>query len=296
MDRGAIFLPNVGDKYNRCQKEDGLGNPLSNDELAACHDASGHLLLAPEYAAPLRTIPLNVSDSVTARIYATPRAAYERVRLFVLDDAANRNLTSSWRLVDQEFTFNATQLSSGIELAIDGRELITDASVWDGSVLVRFEVTDGADTYTDAVALHQAPVLTHNHLQTVETLISTEGNSSNQIQRNFVQQLDDARQAVGISKPILLFNQSDDIWAQDIIEPAYVSMPGPNGPIALRVIIRSAQSTRTGGRQVFEQLRGPGVGGFQPPSGTGEGFGHREINSFGNLETIPPFTSKNGKQ
>jgi len=73
-------------------------------------------------------------------------------------------------------------------------------------------------------------------------------------------------------------------------------MPGLEGPIAIRVILRSAQSTRTGGRQVFEQLRGPGVGGFQPPSGTGSGFGHREINSFGNLETVPPYTSKSGKK
>lgn len=73
-------------------------------------------------------------------------------------------------------------------------------------------------------------------------------------------------------------------------------MPGPNGPVAIRVILRSAQSTRTGGRQVFEQLRGPGIGGFQPLAGTGSGFGHREINSFGNLETIPPYTSKGGKR
>lgn len=36
------------------------------------------------------------------------------------------------------------------------------------------------------------------------------------------------------------------------------------------------------------------MGGFQPPIGTGDGFGHREINSFGNLETIPPYTSKSG--
>jgi protein-arginine deiminase len=46
-ERGAIFLPNIGDKHHRCANTDNTGNPLSNDELAACHDASGHLLLAP---------------------------------------------------------------------------------------------------------------------------------------------------------------------------------------------------------------------------------------------------------
>lgn len=292
--RGAIFLPNVGDKDLRCITKDARGNPLSNDELAACHDASGHLLLAPEYLAPLRTLPMNVSADATARIYATPRAAYDHVRIFLLDVASDMNATTSWRLIDQEFSFNASQLNAGMTLGIDGRGLVTDTTVWDDSATIRFDVVDGSSSASDAVALKQAPVLTHHHLQKVDILVSTAANESNPTQSNFLRQLDDARGRSGIQKPILLFNQSDDIWAQDFIEPAYASMPGPHGPIAIRIMLRSAQSTRTGGRQVFEQLRGPGIGGFQPASGTGSGFGHREINSYGNLETIPPYTSKSG--
>ncbi|KAL7773117.1 hypothetical protein CFE70_003081 [Pyrenophora teres f. teres 0-1] len=286
-ERGAIFLPNIGDKYLRCANTDKVGNALSNDELAACHDASGHLLLAPESVAPVRTVPMNVSDDVAARIYVTPQEAYERTRLFVLDNPEDHNSTTSWRLVDQEFLFNATQLRAGIVLGIDGRELVTDLSVWDGSVVIRFDVFDALNQSSDAVAMKMAPVLTHHHLQKVETLISTEGNSTDPIQQGFIRQLESARQAAGITNKMVLFNQSSDIWAQDFIEPGYASMPGPNGPVAIRVILRSAQSTRTAGRQVFEQLRGPGIGGFQPLSGSGSGFGHREINSFGNLETIP---------
>ncbi|PKS12456.1 hypothetical protein jhhlp_000662 [Lomentospora prolificans] len=294
--RGAIFLPNVGDKYRRCHTRDGLGNSLSNDELAACHDASGHLLLAPEYVAPLKTVPMNVSENAHAQIYATPRAAYDRVRLFVLDNPAKANETSSWRLVDRGFAFNATQLQSGITLGLDGRELVTDSSIWDGSVTIRFDVVDGMSFVWDEVALKMAPVLTHHHLQTVQTIITIAANDSEPARVSFVQQLDDARSGAGIQTPLVLLNQSDDIWAQDFLEPAYASMPGPNGPISLRVMLRSAQSTRTGGRQIFEQLRGPGVGGYQPSGGTGSGFGHREINSFGNLETIPPYTSRAGVQ
>ncbi|KAH6676957.1 hypothetical protein F5X68DRAFT_173906 [Plectosphaerella plurivora] len=296
VERGATFLPNIGDKHRRCQTTDGAGNPWSNDELSSCHDASGHLALAPEYLAPLRTLPLNVSKGATARIYAPSKAAYSRTRLFVLDDASKPNATESWRFVDQEFTFNSTQLAEGISLGIDGRDLVKDASVWDGSVTVVFEVTDGTQQASDAVALKMSPVLTHHHLQTVETLVSTGSNETRPIQSQFLKELDQGREAAGIKNPMLLFNQSSDIWTQDFIEPGYASMPGPNGPIALRVILRSAQSTRTAGRQVFEQLRGPGIGGFQPASNTGTGFGHREINSFGNLETIPPYTSKSGKK
>ncbi|KAK8100136.1 hypothetical protein PG999_010510 [Apiospora kogelbergensis] len=266
-ERGAIFLPNIGDKHKRCAARDGAGNPLSNDELASCSDASGHLLLAPELAAPLRTAPLQLSEGAVARVYGTPRAAYERTRLFYLEDGSRPNATESWRLVDQELAFNSSQLAAGLTLALDGRELVEDASVWDGTVVVKFDVTDGTQHAVDSVALKMAPVLTHHHLQRVETLLSTAGNES---------------------------SLSDDIWAQDFVEPAYASMPGPQGPISIRIILRSAQSTRTAGRQVFEQLRGPGIGGYQPQSGIGQGFGHREINSYGNLETIPPYTSKDG--
>ncbi|KAK8112017.1 uncharacterized protein PG998_008474 [Apiospora kogelbergensis] len=257
-------------------------------------DASGHLLLAPELAAPLRTAPLQLSEGAVARVYSTPRAAYERTRLFYLEDDSRPNATESWRLVDQELAFNSSQLAAGLTLALDGRELVEDASVWDGFVVVKFDVTDGTQHAVDSVALKMAPVLTHHHLQRVEILLSTAGNESSPVQSEFIRQLDAARQRAGVAKPLLLFNQSDDIWAQDFVEPAYASMPGPQGPISIRIILRSAQSTRTAGRQVFEQLRGPGIGGYQPLSGIGQGFGHREINSYGNLETIPPYTSKDG--
>ncbi|KAJ4344496.1 uncharacterized protein N0V89_012239 [Didymosphaeria variabile] len=299
---GAIFLPNVGDKQMRCATTDLTGNPLSNDELAYCNDASGHLLLAPEYLAPLRTVPMaDISDNATAQVYTTPQAAYDRTRIFVLEDLSKPNATKSWRLVDRELYFNATQLRAGLVLAIDGREFVKNAAVWDGHATVHFEVTDAisysvpAKVSTDEVAMKVAPVLTHHPLQRVETLVSSAANETNLVQSDFVAQIDAARQKIGLENPLLLFNQSSDIWAQDILEPAYASMPGPNGPIAIRIMMRSAQSTRTGGRQIFEQLRGPGVGGFQPGSNTGTGFGYDTINSYGNLETIPPHRSKKGR-
>uniref|UniRef100_L2GHH5 Arginine deiminase type-3 n=1 Tax=Colletotrichum fructicola (strain Nara gc5) TaxID=1213859 RepID=L2GHH5_COLFN len=264
--RGAIFLPNVGDSLRRCANTDLQGNPLSNHELASCNDASGHLLLEPGLVAPLKTAPVDVSDDVFAHIYATPKAAAKRVRLFVNDFPSRASETAAWRLVDPEFIFNATQLKNGISLGIDGREFVTDASEWDGKVTVHFDLHVNTTILSDAVELKVAPVLTHHHLQRVDTLISTAANDS---------------------------DPSSDIWAQDFIEPAYASMPGPDGPVSIRIVLRSAQSTRTGGRQVFEQLRGKGVGGFQPEGGR-RGFGHLEINSFGNLETIPPYTSKSG--
>ncbi|KAI8170262.1 Protein-arginine deiminase type-2 [Colletotrichum sp. SAR 10_65] len=292
---GAIFLPNVGDSLNRCPNQDLQGNPLSNHELASCHDASGHLLIEPSLVAPLKTIPLEVSNDTIAHIYATPDAASERIRLFYMNDSsANSAETASWSFVDPEFTFNASHVQAGITLGIDGREFVKDSTKWDGKVRVRFDVHTNGTVISDAVELKVAPVLTHHHLQRVSAFVSTAANESDPVQLGFIGQLDEVRKAAGIQEPLYLFNQSDDIWAQDFVEPAYASMPGPNGqPISLRIMLRSAQSVRTAGRQVFEQLRGKGVGGFQPEGGRG-GYGDREINAYGNLETIPPYTSKSG--
>lgn len=288
--RGAIFLPNIGDASHRCPTTDTKDNPLGDDEIAWCSDSSGDMLLSPEYAAPLATMPMvNISDEAYAYIYATPKAAYNRVRLFLNESGADSSQIS-WSLIDRAFTFDATQLRQGLMLALDGREVVKDTEIWDGNVIVQFDIHDGREVVSDVVTLKMAPVLTHHHLQNVDSLVTVETSNSTDLQMNFVSQLDNGRKIAGIDTPLLLLNKSDDIWAQDFLEPAYVSMPGPEGPVSIRIILRSAQPMRTAGLQAFEQLRGQGVGGFHPESG----FGHEEMSSFGNLETIPPYTSKGG--
>lgn len=127
--RGAIFLPNIGDSLNRCPNQDLQGNPLSNHELASCHDASGHLLIKLSLVAPLKTIPLEVSNDNIAHIYATPNAASKRVRLFYINDSsANPTKTASWSFVDPKFTFNASHVQAGITLGIDGRKFVKDST------------------------------------------------------------------------------------------------------------------------------------------------------------------------
>ncbi|KAK1456696.1 hypothetical protein CMEL01_16374 [Colletotrichum melonis] len=292
--RGAIFLPNVGDSLHRCAVKDLVGNPLSNHEMASCHDASGHLLFEPSYVAPLKTLPIDdVASEAYAHIYVTPEAAATRVRLFLNEVPSQPANTSSWRLLDPEHQFNSSQIKAGIPLGIDGREFVTDVTKWDGKATVHFDLYFNTTILSDAVELKVAPVLVHHHLQRVETLLSTAGNDTEPRQVEFLRQLDEGRKAAGLETPLFLFNQSDDIWAQDFVEPAYASMPGPNGPVSIRIMLRSDQGTRAAGRQVFEMMRGKGVGAYQPEGGRG-GYGHRDIDAFGNLETIPPYTSKSG--
>ncbi|KAM5341593.1 hypothetical protein ACJ41O_014624 [Fusarium nematophilum] len=288
-NRGAIFLPNVGDSYHRCPTIDLVKQPLSNHELASCNDASGDRLLSPQYAARLRTLPLEGLDKdAVGAVFTEPESTLGRVRLFW-----QNGQSEGWSLVDPQISFNATSLTKGITLAIDGRELVTDSSIWDGSINITFRLTNGNQTATDHVAMKQAPVLIHHHLQRPNAVLSTDGSiTSSTWQTPFIKSVDSTLSHLNQGIPLVLFNETDDIWAQDFLEPGYASMPGPNGPISIRVLLRSAQSGRIAGLQVFSRLRGPGVGGFQP--GLGSGFGHEEINSGGNFETIPPYTSRTG--
>lgn len=293
-ERGAIFLPNIGDSDNRCPSVDRNGLALSNEELAAYNDASGHLLLNPALAAPLRTSPLEVlSKEATGTISTIPALTLGKVRLFWKQPNFKDDDGSSWRLVDPQFIFNASNLAAGLELAIDSRELVHDLSTWNGTLSVVFEVTNGNTTSVDTVAMKQAPVLFHHHLQPVDRILSLQGNETETpIQAEFIQSLSKAVDGISKELPLTLLNGTDDVWVQDFMEPGYASMPGPEGPVSVRVLVRSAQSTRTAGRQVFELLRGEAIGGHQLPLGSG--FGHEEIDSGGNIETIPPYISING--
>lgn len=299
---GAIFLPNVGDELNRCSNPDFVSDSLSNEELAACHDAAGDTLFAPSLAAPLVTLPLaQVSPNAIGKVFSEPANSINNVRLFWLH-GADRAKPSSWSLVNGEIEFNSTSLTNGITLAIDGRRLVTDCSVWDGSVKVVFQVQDGDKISSDAVVLKQAPVLLHHHLQEPKHIFTTSGNNqTTENQTRFVANLTQLLGKLETSSgplPLTQFNQSNrplEVWAQDLFEPAFASMPGPNGgTVSIRINLRSAQGTRVAGRQIFTQLRGPGVGGFQP--GRGSGYGWEEVNAGGNIETIPPYTSKSGKK
>ncbi|GEC06075.1 hypothetical protein SSP24_37300 [Streptomyces spinoverrucosus] len=262
------------------QDEDS-GWPLAvQRRLQACNDAQGNVVRAPEYLAPVRTVPVaNVSDAATGSLQLVGEGN-SKVRLFL-------KRGDSWTYVTDSTRVTAAELRAGLRLGLDGRDVIREG--WDGRVTVRFTVTDGDRTSTDEVMLRAAPVLTQHHLQRVEQALVVDGNRNGPNQRKFAREFAKEVREAGITKPTYKFKDGSDIWAQDFIEPGYVSMPGPGGkPRVLRTMIRSGQMDRDAGKQVFE-LRGPGVGAVQINKGR-----YDQINSTGNLETIPPY-AHNGK-
>lgn len=61
------------------------------------------------------------------------------------------------------------------------------------------------------------------------------------LQQEFVNELSCIVASKGITKSVFAFNNSSDMWTQDFVKPGYTSMPGPNGTISMRIMIRSVQ-------------------------------------------------------
>jgi protein-arginine deiminase len=282
--KGAVFLANIGDTGGRCAKQWGpSGDISSRDEsyLDKCNDAVDNIQRNPTYLAPIKTLPVTgLSASAKGSIQVTDKVAASKVRVFA-------KKSNEWVYVPADYVFTAKELASGLELGIDGRD-VRRPQGWNGNAKIQFTVTDGKIKATDAVAVRVAPVLTHHHGQLAQRIFSTGRNlGSNDVQQRYVDDLKRNVASSGIKEPIFYFD-TWDIWTQDFFETGYSSMPGPNGPVSIRIMIRSVQSSREAGRDAFHELRSDKVGAVQHP-GNGD-----TIDSTGNLETIPPY-AHNGK-
>ncbi|KAF4452206.1 hypothetical protein F53441_4946 [Fusarium austroafricanum] len=283
--KGAVILPNIGDTDSRCAKKWGPSKDiLAEGEayLDQCNDATDNILRNSKFLAPVKTLPLKgLSASAKGSIYVSDKTAASKVRVFA-------KKAGKWTYVAADYAFTAEELTAGLQIGIDARD-VRRPNAWNGNAKVNFVVTNGKTKATDAVAVRVAPVLTHHHGQAAQRILSTGVNEpgSNIGQNGFVNDLKRNIADAGIKEPLFLFD-NQDIWTQDFLEPGYATMPGPNGPVAIRIMIRSAQESRRSGRDVFHELRSSTVGAVQHP-GDGD-----TIDSTGNLETIPPYTH-NGK-
>ncbi|MFF8382286.1 protein-arginine deiminase domain-containing protein [Streptomyces kanasensis] len=287
-DRGAVFLPNIDDDTKRCPAAGPGGRPLSDAALAACNDAADAVVNGGADASDLarvRSVPMaNLPATATGTL--TLRAGAKNTRVFV-------KRTSGWALVTGKTRLTAAELRAGVEFGAEATDVVRDAKAWGGRAVLRLTVTvPGGRTTTDDVTLRVAPLLTHHHLQAAQQLMVTKVPGKDDYARRqqaFVAGLAQEVKSAGITPPLLTFDKYQDVWAQDFVEPGYVSMPAVDGRRqVIRVMLRSAQPDRESGRELFEKLRGRGVGVVQV-SGVRESE-EWTLNSMGNLETVPPYT------
>ncbi|PFH60513.1 hypothetical protein XA68_10827 [Ophiocordyceps unilateralis] len=293
-DSGALFLANIVDTGRRCSLKIQKSTP--NEELEYCHDATDNVLRNAKFLAPVRTLPVvtpALSDKATGSITVMGKMAATKTRIF-------QKRGADWVYISSSHIFSAEELRAGLELGIDARDVRRPGG-WDGKAMVQFTVKEtGVVKAIDWVQMRVAPVLIHNHLQKAEALfvqsafmMNTHKNETamrfNSAQAKFVRDIDTIAREAGL--PLFQFNDitNHDIWVQDFFEPGYMTIPGPDGPVGLRIMIRSAQRDRLGGRQVFQTLRSDTIGAVQHLV-----WGDTS-DSMGNLETIPPYVH-NGKR
>ncbi|GAA2475375.1 protein-arginine deiminase domain-containing protein [Streptomyces gobitricini] len=288
--RGAVFLPNIDDDTKRCPTAGPGGKPLSDAGLAACDDASDAVIngnadladLARVRAVPMTNLPATATGAVSVP------AGGRHTRVFV-------KRATGWAHVTGRTRLTAAELRAGIEFGVESTDIVRDSKVWDGRAVIRLTVTaPNRPAGTDDITLRVAPLLTHHHLQKAQQVLVTKVPGKDfyaRRQQAFVNGLAKEVKAAGISRPLITFDKYQDIWAQDFVEPGYVSMTGPGGRRqVIRVMLRSAQPDREAGRELFEKLRGNGVGVVQV-SGVRDSE-EWTLNSMGNLETIPPYAHK----
>ncbi|TVL93014.1 protein-arginine deiminase domain-containing protein [Streptomyces sp. SAJ15] len=286
--RGAVFLPNIDDDAKRCRTTGPDGKPLSDAKLAKCNDAADTTVNGAADAkdlARLRTVPMaQAPKDASGTVRVTGKGA-KHARLFI-------KRAGGWTAVTAKTTLTAAELRAGVELGLEGTDVVRDRAVWDGSAVVELKVTAGSTTTSDKVTLHVAPLLTQHHLQRAQRMLVTEIQGKgpfSRAQQKFVKDLDTQAKKAGVKQSTVKFTKYGDIWAQDFVEPAYAGMTGEDGrPRTIRIMLRSAQPDREAGRELFEKLRGPDMGVVQV---TGVKDSEEwTLNSMGNLETIPPYT------
>ncbi|MFJ4817615.1 protein-arginine deiminase domain-containing protein [Streptomyces sp. NPDC088801] len=286
VDRGAVFLPNIDDDSKRCPATAPDGEPLSDAELAACNDGSDTKVNGTADAADLarvRSVPLPglAADATGSLKIAT---GGKHAHLFLKRAGRWIPVTSGTRLT-------AAELRAGAEFGVEATDVVRDTAQWDGRTVVRLTVTSGRKSASDAVTLRVAPLLTQHHLQdTRQVMVSkVQGDGpDSRLQREFVSAFEKEVRKAGVTTPLITFEMYADRWAQDFVEPAYVSMTGPGGQRqVMRVMLRSAQPHRDAGRELFERMRGRDMGVVEVTDGAEPD--DWSLNSMGNLETIPPY-------
>ncbi|TWU74235.1 hypothetical protein ED733_004014 [Metarhizium rileyi] len=287
-ERGALFLPNIADTDRRCSKTITVQTP--DTDLDKCHDASDSILRNSKFLAPIKTLPNpGLTDGAQGLIAVSGDFANEKVRIF-------HKSGNAWTYVDDGRVFQADELRAGLELGIDARD-VRRPNEWNGKVKVHFSLTDNGESATDQVELRVAPVLIHHTLQELTEVFVGILPRDYPGTKEFVQFVERYSAEAGNNTPVTRFDIQDDLWVQDVFETGYTSIPGPEGPVILRLMIRSSQlqglaGRRVNGRRVFSQLRSETVGAIQYlPEKHDRPW---TIDSLGNLETVPPH-SHNGK-
>lgn len=304
---GAVFLANIDDDSKRCSGTNSSGGALSDVDLPGCNDATDTEVNGDADAldlAPLGTRPWpNAPLDAVGRL-AVDDASVDKVHLFL-------KRADGWVFFDPAAdTLSATDLRDGVTIGMEGTDIVRDPDVWNGRVTVTFTVSSGGKDTSDAVLLRVAPVVLRHHLAPEEQIFVSKfpGDSGSTETRTTLKAAIAARYP-GAASDFLFELDGDeqlgrtqpyyDQWIQDYMEIGYASMPAADGKQQkMNIFLRSANvydpksaksPLRPAGKVTFIKFRGPDSAAVQQ-YGAGHDEASDSLNSFGNTETIPPYT------
>ena len=307
---GAIFLANIDDDLKACAVKDDSGRPLPDDALAACNDAQNDVVDGDDDLldlAPLATVAWPAApDEATATLTVDAKGT-AFVRLFRKTDAGYVAFDPGTT------TFNADEIRAGLDLRLEGKDVVRDPAVWDGFVSLTWRIVhpgsppnaaNGRDAFdtSDVVRMRVAPVLLSHHASPAERVFATKVPAEESTL--FRNDLQAAMKASGLGMLEALTVPSTDQWTQDFFETGFMSMPAPDGKQqAMRVVIRSSNvytpksatnPLRPAGKVVWTFFRGKDIAGLVAYDKT-HPQNSDSLNSFGNTETIPPYENAGKK-
>ncbi len=283
---GAVFLANIDDDLRSCPS-----SAASDVQLAACNDAADDIVNGDDDLLDMATLKIApwaaAPATTTAKLTSEPSG---HVRMFKL-------VQGNWVLLDDASgAVSVDELKAGLELRLEGKDIVRDTAVWDGYVNLKLEVVSGDQTLSDTVRMRVAPVMLFHHMTAPETSYVTRV-PRDPTSTAFVTAL---RGAINLSpeKAPLVEISDNDIWAEDFFETGYMTMPAANGQQhVIRAAYRSAGIERNGnfplraaGQIVFKQFRGKDTAGLQAFT-LSQQQDSSSLNSYGNTETIPPFSN-----
>jgi protein-arginine deiminase len=283
---GAIFLANIDDDSKRCKTSE------SDLTIAMCNDARDEIVNGEDDArdlARLKTRPAPQPSDAVGRVVIDTPLAIGLVRLFKRTGPG----AADFAVITNTTVFSHVELEAGIELAIEATDIVRDYEAWDGYVDIKLIVSSKEHgEATDTVRMRVAPVMTYHHLLPAERVwVSNNKTTGNRRMRD---ELATSCEAAGVEVQTL---DVEDQWTQDFFEPAFMTMPGPDGTQhVVRVNYRSPNvfepkkketPLRPAGQVVF-QLRGKDVAGVQQFD-LAHNTAMDSLSSFGNLETVPPY-------
>ncbi len=325
-ESGAFFLANLDDDLARCASKAADGSRLSDVQLAACNDGADRTINGDE----------DVKD--LARVKVAPAAAgkADKVRVEVRGVGASKvnvwvrhgegSRAGDWKLLPSTGLLPTSLLSRGVELGIEGKDIIRDAS-WDGTVTIKVvHQLGGRQVASDSVEMRVAPVLFTNDTMPMTTLLAADNATSvydetpaapanDRIlgtQVPFRADLETGLERIGGGVDLKLLPSLDgqrngtpgtDVWTQDIMEPGFMSIPAADGTQSMQLWVRApvrdgrdnsgVNPFRGSGRVIFTQLRGPDVAavqhfdpGYEPTVHAGTSYD--SFGSAGNYGTVPP--------